>query len=61
MKNKARGYSWQLEEGDICCWVEPTKEGLIHRGKPSDNAKVISVIIIPRTKKNIRSIEYLCD
>ena len=61
MKNKAIGYAWRIEEGEICHWVEPTKEQLIRRGKPSDNAKIISVIIIPRTKKNIRSIEYLCD
>lgn len=40
-----RGWAWQLEEG-LCHWVEPTKERLTRKDKPSPEAKPVFVRIV---------------
>ena len=41
------GYAWKLENGQCCHWVEPSKEALLRRNKPSDGAIPVRVQIIP--------------
>ena len=45
----AKACAWVIgDRGQhLCCWAEPTKGALIAKAKPSPEAKVIGVRIIP--------------
>jgi len=47
LSKNGTGYAWKLESGEICHWCEPEKAVLLKRGKPSSNAKIIKVQIVP--------------
>ena len=47
LSKNGTGYAWRLESGEICNWVESTKSRLLNRSKPSTNATIIRVNIVP--------------
>ena len=48
MKKNAvgKGWAWQCDFG-LCHWAAPTREKLLRDGKPTPEAKAISVRIVP--------------
>lgn len=46
---KSPAWAWQLEDGSVCYWAQPSKEQLKKdRNKPSPGAKPIPVYLIVR-------------
>ena len=37
------GWAWQLEDGTLCRWAEPTRESLMAGDIPSPDAKPVCV------------------
>lgn len=48
---KGHGYAWAIAEGTdawrFCNWVAPTKDGLLQAEKPSPEARLCKVAIVP--------------
>ena len=42
------GYAYELEDGSLCCWAEPTLEKLT-KPKPSPGARKVAVILVKRS------------
>lgn len=50
MKRYPIAWVWQLEDGALCFWAEPTRKALVDSGKPSPGAKPICVRLVPNVE-----------
>jgi hypothetical protein len=55
MRIRSRGldpyaWAWQLGDGSLCYWAEPTKEKLLRGQKPSPEAQAVCVRLIKNTE-----------
>jgi hypothetical protein len=59
--NSGKGWAWELEEGTLCYWAEPTKEQLRARSSPSTDAKPLPVRIVREAdwRKIMKRLEIL--
>ena len=51
MNKRAYGWAWLCDFG-LCSWVEPEKEVLISRSKPSPEAIPVRVELVPTLKRH---------
>lgn len=56
MKEKiGMAWAWQMEDGSICFWAEPTKKALLMGEKPSPEARAVSVFLVSRKAWGMRN------
>lgn len=60
MSKRAYGYTWRIRgetQWQLCKWAAPSRERLMREGKPSPEAQMVRVELVP-TSKTERAIVH---